>query len=110
MCCNLVQYWDEFETLAKSFGLYKGGSGGGSFDRSIYLTMYNGEDEFSHTTKSYDCQLLFPRLSIFGAAHPTKIITRFLEEKNLVDCDGLYARFLVFNPEPMSKRIGIKIN
>ena len=31
------------------FGMYK--SGGGSFDRSIYNTVDNGEEELSHETK-----------------------------------------------------------
>lgn len=57
--CNFVQYWDEFETLAKSFGLYK--SGGASFDRTIYLTLYNGESNMIHSTKTNNYRFLNPR-------------------------------------------------
>ena len=35
-----IQFWDEFETLVSSFGLYKSG-GGGSHDRSFFLTLNN---------------------------------------------------------------------
>ena len=45
---NLYQIWDKFSTFTEQFGIYK--SGGGSFDRSIYNSVYNGEEELSHQT------------------------------------------------------------
>ena len=81
--------------------------GAASFDRSIYLTLYNGEDDMCHSTKSTDIRLKNPRLSIFGAAHPTRMINRLNKERNIDEgSDGLYARFLVFTPKPIRKRIG----
>ena len=101
---SLVQYWDEFETLAKSFGLYK--SGGASFDRSIYNTLYNRAKELTQTTKSNNIKLTNRRLSIFGGGHPMKIFKRFEVERNAdLSCDGLYARFLVLNPIPKRSKL-----
>ena len=62
---NIILIWDEFSTLIGSFGLYKGGgAGGGVYDRSIFLTLYNGEVELQHATKKYKLNLDHPRLSI----------------------------------------------
>lgn len=63
----MIQYWDEFSTLINSFGMYKNGSG---FDRSVFLTLYNGEDRYTHQTKSESIAIDKPRLSIFTASHP----------------------------------------
>jgi hypothetical protein len=50
------------------------------------------------------------RLSIYGAAHPIRMIRRFNDERNVEEsCDGLYARFLVYMPVPVRKRIGMLI-
>ena len=68
---NLFQIWDEFSTFSDQFGMYK--SGGGSFDRSIYNTVYNGEEELSHETKKYKINISQPRLSIFGSGHPHRV-------------------------------------
>ena len=68
---NLFQIWDEFNTFIEQFGLYK--SGGGSFDRSIYNTIYNGETEFQYQTKKYQVIVKQPRLSIFACVHPQRV-------------------------------------
>ena len=60
---SLLQCWDEFDTLLASFGLYKGGSGC-LFDRSLFLTIYNGKD-FQHKAKSYTYDIRKPRLNYF---------------------------------------------
>ncbi len=40
---NVIQIHDEFNTLVDSLGLHKSsGSGGGSYDRSIFMLIYNG--------------------------------------------------------------------
>ncbi len=82
--------------------------GAGSFDRSLLLTIYNGENTMAHTTKKDDHKLKNPRLSILAAAHPHKIIKRLHSEQSLDDsCDGFFARFLMCNPYPVRLRLGI---
>jgi hypothetical protein len=40
---NVIQIYDEFNTLVDSLGLYKSsGSGGSSYARSIFNSIYNG--------------------------------------------------------------------
>lgn len=39
---NIFQIWDEFNTFIEQFGMYK--NGGSGFDRSIYNSIYNGEE------------------------------------------------------------------
>jgi hypothetical protein len=68
---NLIQIWDEMNTLAEQWGLYK--IGGGSFDRSIFNNIYNGEEELQLQTKKYHLTCSQPRLSIFGCIHPHKV-------------------------------------
>ena len=104
---NIIQIWDEFSTLIGSFGLYKGGGAGGSvYDRSIFLTLYNGEVELQHATKKYKLNLEHPRLSIFAAGHPHKIIEMLEKEKNMTNCDGLISRFIICAPKAV--RIELK--
>lgn len=74
---NLLQIWDEFNTFIEQFGLYK--SGGGAFDRSIYNTIYNGEEELQYQTKKSQFAILQPRLSIFGCAHPHRVSFTFID-------------------------------
>ena len=69
---NLFQIWDEFSTFSEQFGMYKGGAS--SFDRSIYNSVYNGEEELNHETKKYKIKVHQPRLSIFGAGHPHRVM------------------------------------
>ena len=68
---NLYQIWDELSTFTDQFGMYKGG--GASFDRSIYNSIYNGEEQLNHETKKYKIKIKQPRLSIIGAGHPHKV-------------------------------------
>jgi hypothetical protein len=67
----LLQIWDEFNTFIEQFGMYK--SGNGSFDRSIYNNLYNGEDQLIYQTKKYQITVNQPRLSIFGCVHPHRV-------------------------------------
>lgn len=91
----MIQYRDEFSTLVGTFGMYK--NGGSGFDRSIYLTLYNGEDTFSHQTKTLSITIDKPRLSIFSAAHPGYIRTFLDEDKGYMQ-DGFISRFLICFP------------
>jgi hypothetical protein len=50
---------------SSTFGLYK--AGGSAYDRAIYLSLYNGEKETTHTTKKYKYKILKPRLSLYAA-------------------------------------------
>ena len=61
---SILQCWDEFDTLLSSFGLYKSGSSGSVFDRSLFLTIYNGKD-FQHKSKSYAYEIKKPRFGNF---------------------------------------------
>jgi hypothetical protein len=61
---SVIQFVDELLRLTSSFGLYKGGAGG-SFDRCIFLTLYNGEENFQHKTKGYIYNIKKPRYGFF---------------------------------------------
>ncbi len=104
---NSIQLWDEFATLSESFGLYKGGGGGGSaYDKSIFNSIYNGESEIKRSTlKSQTCALE-PRLGILAAGHPSRVIEMLLKEKNLKSAsDGLISRFVFSVPNAMRKSL-----
>jgi hypothetical protein len=58
---------------SSTFGLYK--AGGLAYDRAIYLSLYNGEKETTHTTKKYKYKILKPRLSLYAAGHTHKIVS-----------------------------------
>ena len=72
---NIFQIWDEFNTFIEQFGMYK--NGGSGFDRSIYNSIYNGEEELIYQTKKYQYQISQPRLSIFGCVHPQRVSKLF---------------------------------
>ena len=58
---SVIQYHDEFTRLVSSFGLYKWGGGGSSFDKAQYLTLYNGENNFQYKTRAYEYNIKRPR-------------------------------------------------
>lgn len=99
---NLIQFWDELSTFIGSFGMYK--QTNGSFDKSIILTMYNGVNLFSASYKSVKYNFKKPRLSIFTAGHPEKVIG-MLEDEKSVKSDGFISRFLVCCPKPKRLRL-----
>ena len=43
---NLFQLWDELNTFVEQFGMYIPGAD--AFDRSIYNSLYNGEEELQY--------------------------------------------------------------
>ena len=61
---SVIQFVDELLRLTSSCGLYKGGAGG-SFDRCIFLTLHNGEENFQHKTKGYIYNIKKPRFGFF---------------------------------------------
>ncbi|CAF1097784.1 unnamed protein product, partial [Brachionus calyciflorus] len=99
---NLIQCWDGFSTLVSSFGMYK--CGNGSFDRSIFLTLYNGQKSFSHTVKSYEFEIKDPRLCIFASGHHWKAID-MIEDENSFKGDGFISRFLICCPKPVRLKL-----
>ncbi|RNA37028.1 hypothetical protein BpHYR1_017456 [Brachionus plicatilis] len=101
-CSELMQYWDEFSTLLGSFGMYKAGKEG--FDRSIFLTLYNGEADLTVSYKSFGYGINEPRISIFSAGHPDKIV-ELVEEEKSSRADGFISRFLVCCPEPVRLKL-----
>ena len=77
---NAMQFWDEFSTLISSMGMYKGGNSG--FDRTVYLTLYNGVKKYKHQLKTENISVDFPRVSMLAAGHPSKVIRMLEEEKS----------------------------
>ncbi len=104
---NSLQLRDEFATLSESFGLYKGGGGGGSaYNKSFFNSIYNGESEIKRSTlKSQTCAIE-PSLGILDAGHPSRVIEMSLKEKNLKSaCDGLVSCFVLSIPNAMRKSL-----
>lgn len=52
---NVLQLWDELATWTSTFGLYK--AGGGAYDRSKFLSLYNNSQVIKHQTKSGKLQM-----------------------------------------------------
>jgi hypothetical protein len=72
--------------------------------------LHNGEDTFAHTTKQTDYQISKPRYVIFGAAVTHKVIKHLNSEQKLDEnADAFFSRMFVLSPEPIYKRIGIKL-
>ena len=80
--------------------------GGSSFDRSFILTLYNAESTLCHFTKKYKSSIKNPRLTILSAAHSYNVIELLSSEQKFDQyCDGLLARFCIFNPQPRRSRL-----
>lgn len=95
---NAMQFWDEFATLVNSMGMYKSGNAG--FDRTVYLTLYNGVKKYKHQLKSENISVDFPRVSMMAAGHPGKVI-KMLEEEKSQDSDGFISRYILVCAEPV---------
>lgn len=101
---NLVQIHDEFNTLCDSFGLYK--PGGGSYDRSLMNSIYNGDSTIARTTIKSNVSAKNPRLSIISAGHIHKVMDLLEKEKQQTGgSDGFILRFIFCAPE--SKRVSL---
>ena len=98
---NVVQVHDEFNTLVDSLGLYKsGGSSGSSYDRSLFNSLYNGDEEITRTTIKCRVKAKKPRLSIISAGHTYKIMEMLKKEKKSSSCsDGFISRFIFCAPQ-----------
>lgn len=95
---NLIQIWDEINTLFESFGLYKAEKG--AFEKSILNSLCNGTDNYSHDTKKNIVSIESPRLSVFGAVHPPILISLLANEQKMVS-EGLISRYLICNSVPI---------
>ncbi len=95
---HLVQFWNQFETLTGSFGTLK--CGATTFDRSVYLTLYNGPERLQQQLKKQSIHLIEPRLSILAASHAERIIDMIEDEKNSRS-DGFISCFKIICSRPV---------
>ncbi len=82
--------------------MYK--SGGSSFDRSIYLKLYNGPERHGQHLKGQNIELIEPRLSILAATHAERVIDMIEDEKNF-QSDGFISRFRIVCARPIYTRV-----
>ncbi|CAF2950321.1 unnamed protein product [Rotaria sp. Silwood2] len=102
---SLVQAFDEFNTFASSFGLYRADKA--VYHRSVLNTLWNGPKSYFRQLVKGDIKCENPWLSIVAAAHPSAIINILKDENNQSGVDGLFARFIFsarFSPEDVHKR------
>ncbi|CAF2047857.1 unnamed protein product [Rotaria magnacalcarata] len=103
---SIIQAFDEFNTFASCFSLYR--SDKAAYYRSVLNTLWNGPKCYFRQLVKGDikCENLW--LSIVAAAHPGAIINILKEENNQSSADGLFARFLFsarMSPDDIHKRI-----
>ena len=72
---SLIQYRDEYKQLVATFGLYKGGNA--THDRAIFLTLYNGDNNYLHQTKAYNLEINRPRYRLTIKAKLNLMILSF---------------------------------
>ncbi|CAF1291085.1 unnamed protein product [Rotaria sordida] len=102
---SIIQAFDEFNTFASSFGLYRADKA--VYHRSVLNTLWNGPKSYFRQLVKGDIKCENPWLSIVAAAHPSTIINILKEENNQLGADGLFARFIFsarISPEDVHKR------
>ncbi|CAF1001672.1 unnamed protein product [Adineta ricciae] len=102
---SIVQAFDEFNTFASSFGLYRADKA--VYHRSVLNTLWNGPKSYFRQLVKGDIKCENPWLSIVAAAHPSTIINILKDENNQSGADGLFARFIFsarISPEDVHKR------
>ena len=70
-------------------------------EKSIYNELSNGQAVYNYMTKKEKFEILSPRISIFGAGHPPTLIIMLVADED-AETDGFIARYLLFNPKPIS--------
>ncbi|CAF4240560.1 unnamed protein product, partial [Rotaria sordida] len=75
---SIVQAFDEFNTFASSFGLYRADKA--VYHRSVLNTLWNGPKSYFRQLVKGDIKCENPWLSIIAAAHPSAIINILKEE------------------------------
>ncbi|CAF4128008.1 unnamed protein product [Rotaria sordida] len=102
---SIIQAFDEFNTFASSFSLYRADKA--VYHRSVLNTLWNGPKSYFRQLVKGDIKCENPWLSIVAAAHPSAIINILKEENNQLGADGLFARFIFsarISPEDVHKR------
>ncbi|CAF2877804.1 unnamed protein product [Rotaria sp. Silwood2] len=87
---SIIQAFDEFNTFASSFNLYRADKA--AYHRSVLNTLWNGPSCYFRQLVKGDVKCENPWLSIVAAAHPGAIINILKEENNQLGSDGLFAR------------------
>ncbi|CAF4630988.1 unnamed protein product, partial [Rotaria sp. Silwood2] len=108
---NFIRAFDEFNTFASSFTLYR--TDKATYYRSVLNTLWNGPSCYFRQLVKGDVKCENPWLSIVAAAHPGTIINILKEENNQLGADGLFARFIFsarISPEDVHKRCKREIN
>ena len=85
-----------------SFGRYQS-NGSASYDRAIYLTLWNAVLDYFRDLKSGRTYITNPRFSMCILSHPHTLIRLLLSDKAAND-DGLLHRFLSIAPQPPNIR------
>jgi hypothetical protein len=93
----ILSLFDESSAFYGSFGRYS--AGGASYERSIYLELFNGKATFKRDLKKEKTRIDNPRLNICLLGHPQFFIKSMREEQATRD-DGLMQRFLFCCPKP----------
>ena len=92
----ILSLFDESSQFLGSFGRYN--HGGASYDRSIYLDLFNGRQEFRRDLTNKRTVIKFPRLNICLLGHPVSFF-KLMKEEQAMD-DGMMQRFLSSSPMP----------
>jgi hypothetical protein len=87
---SFFRAFDEFNTFASSFGLYRADKA--VYHRSVLNTLWNGPKCYFRQLVKGDIKCENPWLSIVAAAHPNAIINILKDENNQLGADGLFAR------------------
>jgi len=66
--------------------------------------LYNGPDSIGHSTKKYDYQIPFPRLTIFASDHPATLKKHLAVDQNT--STAFWARWLSHVCKAERRRLG----
>ena len=93
---QILSLYDESSSFIGALGRYN--NGGTSYDRSIFLQLFNGTT-INRDLKGGRTRLRNPKLNICLLGHPCSFI-RLIKEENESFDDGLFQRFLMCAPKP----------
>ena len=92
-----LSLFDESSAFIGALGRYN--NGGHSYDRGVFLQLFNGTT-YNRDLKGSRTRLKNPKLNICLLGHPTSFIRIIREEIENFD-DGLLQRFLFCSPDPL---------
>jgi hypothetical protein len=92
----MLSLFDESSQFLGSFGRYT--NGGSSYDRGVYLELFNGKDEYIRDLCNKSTHIVNPRLNLCMLGHPSSFFKLMREELGMDD--GLMQRFLSISPSP----------